>query len=534
MDKVKAKQLEKELSNQELSGYRVLSYINCGKSAAVFKAEKNGINYALKIFDNELVERFGHKIQELRIEQEIGLRGHKIDNLVKIEDGGNAKIAGNTYHFLVMEYIEGKNLKEYIETNKYNEAFVISTFKTLYNITKALLMLEKPIVHRDIKPENIMVDKNEKIILMDLGVLKFIGAKSISDGEEKQFVGTLRYAPPEFLLREEEDSNACWNAVNLYQIGGVLHDLTQRKELFFDKIPYPKLVLAIKEDPPTITKNEYSTSLIQLTRNLLCKDWKQRNQLCSEDVIAKFNSSITSTKTKLNAQIEELQSMSLDHQSALNEVESIRRSTHERQELRKNIADKTLPILIKCFKFFVDNKIAKGYKHSTAFSLETDISEEKNFKIRNYLFALTGDNSMGYSDSVIFLIRAKNDEKYFVDISIIGLIPPQGYRDSNFQNPSQDLRTIFNDIYRNQYQYSLQTIELMDVFQGIIDFNDASYLEESICNIIAEILKIAKTIMKPAVEKNIAYQKRIAEGHGGIHMTTFESRRAVLINKLLS
>ena len=68
--------------------------------------------------------------------------------------------------------------------------------------------------------------------------------------------------------------------------------------------------------------------------------------------------------------------------------------------------------------------------------------------------------------------------------------------------------------------------------QGIIDFNDISLFEESICYNIAEILKIAKIAMKKDVEQNIAFQKRIAEGHGGIHIRTSASRRAILINKL--
>ncbi|MEO6882942.1 MAG: hypothetical protein ABI199_02835, partial [Bacteroidia bacterium] len=69
MDKIKALALEKEIKGTTLNGYEVIELINNGKSAAVFKAKKDANFFALKVFDNELIERFGHEIQTKRIEQ---------------------------------------------------------------------------------------------------------------------------------------------------------------------------------------------------------------------------------------------------------------------------------------------------------------------------------------------------------------------------------------------------------------------------------------------------------------------------------
>ena len=52
MDKAKSIQLEKALKGKNFNGYNVLSLVNNGKSAAVFKAEKQNKFFALKIFDN--------------------------------------------------------------------------------------------------------------------------------------------------------------------------------------------------------------------------------------------------------------------------------------------------------------------------------------------------------------------------------------------------------------------------------------------------------------------------------------------------
>ena len=155
-----------------------------------------------------------------------------------------------------MEFITGQNLKEFIQSEEYSEDFILKVLQTLVKTTEDLL--QKGIAHRDIKPENIMVDGNHDIILMDLGVLKLVGLKSFNDDEEKAFVGTLRYAPPEFLTRMEEDSLNGWRAVNLYQIGATLHDLVMKEELFIEKIPYSNLVIAIKDDSPKVSNAAFS------------------------------------------------------------------------------------------------------------------------------------------------------------------------------------------------------------------------------------------------------------------------------------
>lgn len=228
MDKIKSLLLEKELIDKKVKGYKVVKLLNNGKSAAVFKATKKNKEYALKIFDNDLIERFGHEIQTKRIEQEIGLKNHTIKNLVKIYDGGNTKVDRQIHYFIIMDFISGLNLKDYIKTKNYNQNFLINVLDTLKNTTDDLLRIEN-IAHRDIKPENIMVTDDNKIILMDLGVLKLVGAKSFSDEEEKSFVGTLRYAAPEFLLRKEENTIEGWNALNIYQIGATMHDLIMKQ-----------------------------------------------------------------------------------------------------------------------------------------------------------------------------------------------------------------------------------------------------------------------------------------------------------------
>ena len=269
MDKVKALELEAALKGREVGGYVIEEYLNHGKSAAVFRASKEGAPAAVKIFDNELIEKYGDQTQLARIERELTLVGHTEPHLVKIFGGGFDNITKN--HFIIMEYLDGPNLKQCL-ANVPNE-FVP---KLVEQLAAAAKFLEaRNLVHRDIKPENIiLLDGCQRLILLDLGVLRPIGQPGVTDGEGiKAFVGTLQYSSPEFLLRKEVDSIEGWRALTFYQIGGVLHDLIMRRPLFEEFVnPYAQLVLAVQQETPVIESPTTPAYLIDLANRCLLKD----------------------------------------------------------------------------------------------------------------------------------------------------------------------------------------------------------------------------------------------------------------------
>ena len=84
------KRLIEEWLGLSINGWVVESYINSGKSALVFRGSKDGITAAIKIFDPEIIERFGEKDEEERIERELELVGVHQENLVQIFDGGRS------------------------------------------------------------------------------------------------------------------------------------------------------------------------------------------------------------------------------------------------------------------------------------------------------------------------------------------------------------------------------------------------------------------------------------------------------------
>ncbi|MDL5054834.1 protein kinase [Oscillatoria laete-virens NRMC-F 0139] len=284
MDKTRAKHFARTLEGKTCSGWEIHDYINCGKSAIVLKAKKDDLAGAIKVFDPELIEKHGAEIQAQRISREKLLIGQSHPNLVQILDGGLWK--ERDLHFVVMEYLPWKNLADVLlEVPKGVERSLISQVASAAHFLEGL-----KICHRDIKPENIAVSNDfQKAKLLDLGVIRPHGTKPITDGTGgKIFVGTLKYSPPEFLLRTEIDSPVGWRALTFYQLGGVLHDLIMRRSLFSEyENPFAALVNAVQHTKPEIDSGSVSPALVDLAGHCLLKNPELRIQLVSWEDFAK-------------------------------------------------------------------------------------------------------------------------------------------------------------------------------------------------------------------------------------------------------
>ena len=281
MDKVRAKRFENELVGQSVAGWAVQEYINHGKSAVVFKAKKGDQFGAIKFFDPEIIDKHGAEIQLQRIEREKSLIGKRHSNLVEIFDGGHwtgPNLPLGDLYFVVMEYLPWKNLAEALA-----DVPVGSERKIIRQVASAARFLEDlGLCHRDIKPENIAVSEDfQTVKLLDLGVIRPHGTKAITDGTQgKIFIGTLKYSPPEFLLRDEQDTPEGWRAITFYQLGAVLHDLIMRRSLFADfENPYARLVNAVQHDIPKIESKSVPPALVELARYCLVKPVQTRLQL---------------------------------------------------------------------------------------------------------------------------------------------------------------------------------------------------------------------------------------------------------------
>jgi serine/threonine protein kinase len=278
MDKVVAARLEGELLGQDIGGWRLSGCIGYGKSAIVFQAERDNREAAVKVFDRELVERFGRDAQRARVLREKSLVGRHHENLIDILDAGEDE--ARELFFVAMARFRGRNLASALRELPHERVSDL-----IAQVASAAQFLESlNLAHRDIKPENIGVSEDfSTAVLLDLGVLRPIGFSTVTDQDgQRTFVGTLQYSPPELLLREEQDSLEGWRAVTFYQLGAVLHDLLTRKPLFADDLtPYGHLADAVSRKVVRIDAPGTAPELRMLAQDCLVKDPRRRLELVS-------------------------------------------------------------------------------------------------------------------------------------------------------------------------------------------------------------------------------------------------------------
>ena len=268
MDAARARRLSNELVGHHIGKWHIEAQHSFGKSAVVLRAtDDQHTSAAVKVFDPELVERFGKETQLKRIERELSLRGNIHPHLVEILDGGECP---HTHHlFVAMLFIDAPSLGAVLQDVPRPRIFPI-----ISQVAAAARHLEHlQVAHRDIKPDNIVISTDfEKATLMDLGVLRPIGEAGLTDNDQRLFIGTLRYSPPEYLFRAEEDTLEGWRAITFYQLGAVLHDLIQRAPLFFEfSEPFARLVDAVKLEIPRFDMADVPPDLILLAKNCLQK-----------------------------------------------------------------------------------------------------------------------------------------------------------------------------------------------------------------------------------------------------------------------
>ncbi len=200
--------------------YEITERIGEGGMADVYRAMDvvDQKTVAVKILKKEFAEN-EEFLRRFRNESKaIALLSHP--NIVKVYDVGFS----DRIQFIVMEYIDGITLNEYMEQNSplnWKDAahFVMQILRALQHAHS------KGIVHRDIKPQNIMMLRDGTIKVMDFGIAKFAreNGKTCTD----KAIGTVHYISPEQARGAETDEKS-----DLYSVGVLLFEMLTGKKPF--------------------------------------------------------------------------------------------------------------------------------------------------------------------------------------------------------------------------------------------------------------------------------------------------------------
>jgi serine/threonine protein kinase len=193
--------------------YEIVERIGSGGMSQVYKARCSLLNryVAVKVLRPEYTsdENFIRKFR--RESQAAASLSHQ--NIVSVYDVG----VDDEVHYIVMEYIEGKTLKQLIqEKGRLSPA---ETAEIAQQICKALVHAHKNhIIHRDIKPHNILVTKDGVAKVTDFGIARAVTASTVTNSGN--VIGSVHYFSPEQARGGFIDEKS-----DLYSLGIVIYEM---------------------------------------------------------------------------------------------------------------------------------------------------------------------------------------------------------------------------------------------------------------------------------------------------------------------
>lgn len=219
--------MKKFINNVVGGRYFVLEQIGKGGFSNVFKVRDvyTGEIYALKQYETSdpanrknLLEGMERELNVLKYVSHPVLP--KIYNLIKEDD----------IFFLVMEYVEGINLKKYVETKGVlRKKQFVSVMNQVCSGMYYLHSLEPPIVYRDLKPSNIILMEDGSVKLIDFGIAKRYSREIDAD---ELALGSKGFAAPEQF--GDKKGNGLYNTdirSDIYGIGTTMYYLKTGKKL---------------------------------------------------------------------------------------------------------------------------------------------------------------------------------------------------------------------------------------------------------------------------------------------------------------
>ena len=178
----------------------------------------------------------------------------------------------NSYRYLLMEYFEGKTLKELVEGKNENieENLIIHILKETLKIL-SFLHDECFVIHRNIKPSNIIIDKNNNIKLIGFHLAAYLknAKRVLVTGKSPK--GSKDYAAPEILFWNS-DTLDYDNRCDIFSLGYSIYYLMNKELPTQTKIMNGKVVRTDNQ----LKNNNYSPWLIQFVQSLYSNDVNKR------------------------------------------------------------------------------------------------------------------------------------------------------------------------------------------------------------------------------------------------------------------
>lgn len=222
--------------------YKIVDKLGGGGMSTVYLAEDTILNRevaikAISIPQNEKEETMKRFEREVNNATQLS---H--ENIVEVYDVQEDEEC----FFLIMEYIDGPTLSEYIHSH--GPLSIDTAIDFTNQILKGVAQAhDKLIIHRDIKPQNILIDKNKTLKIFDFGIAKALSETSMT--QTNHVLGTVQYLSPEQAKGETTNE-----ATDIYSIGIVLFEMLVGEPPFNGETAVSIAIKHIQDSIPNVTE----------------------------------------------------------------------------------------------------------------------------------------------------------------------------------------------------------------------------------------------------------------------------------------
>ena len=255
------------MKGQKISDrYQIIKSIGEGGMANVYLAYDTILdrNVAVKLLRGDLAtdEKFVRRFQR----EALSASSLNHPNIVEVYDVGD----DNGQYYIVMEYIEGKHLKELLK--KRGHLTLTEVVDIMLQITDGMSVAhDSYIIHRDIKPQNIMILENGLVKITDFGIAMAMNATQLT--QTNSVMGSVHYLPP-----EQANGKGATLQSDIYSMGILMYELLTGKLPYRGENAVEIALKHLKEPLPSIREEIPSlpNSIENIIRKATAKNIKNR------------------------------------------------------------------------------------------------------------------------------------------------------------------------------------------------------------------------------------------------------------------
>jgi len=237
--------------------YEIIKSIGDGGMANVYLAQDTILDrkVAVKVLRGDLSsdDKFIRRFQR----EALSVSNLSHPNIVEVYDVGEE----DGQHYIVMEYIEGKTLKQLLK--KRESLTLTEVIDIMTQLTDGISHAhESYIIHRDIKPQNIMIEDDGKVKITDFGIAMALNATQLT--QTNSVMGSVHYLPP-----EQASGKSATIKSDIYSMGILMYELLTGNVPFKGDNAVEIALKHMKDKIPSIRKQD--PSIPQSVENILLK-----------------------------------------------------------------------------------------------------------------------------------------------------------------------------------------------------------------------------------------------------------------------